>query len=94
MEKFIKYFWIDLGDPSKDIYVELSAEEGRQGVKTKRYTVSFESDSASGLASYLHLKSAPNDGVIRTHFNSLDEAEDFFESLYKKSTNRSDMIIG
>lgn len=94
MEKFIKYFWIDFGDPAKDIYVELSAEEGKQGVKTKRYTISFESDSASGLASYLHLKSAPNDGVVRTHFNSLGEAETFFDGLYKQSTNKSDMIVG
>jgi hypothetical protein len=94
MEKFIKYFWIDFGDPAKDIYVELSSEEGKQGVKTKRYTISFESDSPSGLAAYLKLPQAPNDGIVRTHFGSLEEAENFFDSLYKKSSNRSDMVVG
>lgn len=94
MEKFIKYFWIDFGDPSKDIYVELSSEEGKQGARGGKFLVSFESDSPKVLASYLGTNKVSTDGIVRTRFDSLDAAESFFDALYKKSTNKSDMIVG
>lgn len=93
MEKFIKYFWIDRGDPGKDIYVELSAEEGKKGSQGGKFLISMESDSASVLGAYLHTKSPPSDGIVRVRFSSLEEAESVFGRLYKEASSKSDIVV-
>ena len=94
MSSFLKYFWIDLGDEKKDIYVELSAEEGKQGQKGGKFTITRACETPSVLQAAMKLPRAPNDGIVRTSYSSLEEAETAFTNMYNAITNKSDIVIG
>jgi len=94
MSNFLKYFWIDLGDEKKDIYVELSSEEGKQGQKGGKFVITMACDSSNGLKEFLGLDRAPTDGIVKLSYKSLEEGETFFNNIYKAATNKSDVVIG
>jgi hypothetical protein len=94
MSNFLKYFWIDKGDEKKDIYIELSSEEGKQGQKGGRFVITMACDSPNGLKEFLGLSKAPTDGIVKLSYKSLEEGENHFDNIYKAATNKSDVVIG
>ena len=94
MSSFLKYFWIDRGDEKKDVYVELSSEEGKQGQKGGRFVLTLACESPSSLKEFLHLKNVPTDGIIKFSYPSLEEGETHFANFYKAATAKSDVVIG